>query len=74
MPNHGCHNRQIPGSIPIMVQSGWTEDGRRNMVEIPYRNSKDCRYDLKLSDKFCNGCVHIGDIKNGKNISSCRTC
>lgn len=52
---HGCYNRS-PFRDTLMVQNGWTSDGRRDMIEIPFRMAKDCMYDLKHTDVQCNGC------------------
>lgn len=45
---------------PLMVQDGWTEDGRRNMVEIEDFGSLECRHDFSLTDQSCRGCEHMG--------------
>lgn len=31
---YGCHNTQRGGSHSYPVQDGWTDDGRRNMIQI----------------------------------------
>lgn len=54
---YGCHNRP-PMRKSLMVQDGWTPDGRRNMVEIPFAMSTNCRHDKTLTDSRCAGCLH----------------
>lgn len=52
---HGCYNRE-PFKETLLVQAGWTEDGRRIMKEIPFRMSMNCEYDLKQTDGECGDC------------------
>lgn len=68
-----CNNepRPFPGD-PMLVQLGWTvspttfdENGdviitrTPKMGFVPYRNSVECQYDKAVTDKKCEGCVHI---------------
>lgn len=55
---NGCHNR-APLKKTLMVQDGWTEDGRRIMKEIPFAMSTDCRHDKRSTDPRCKGCKHL---------------
>lgn len=59
---NGCHNR-APLAQTARVQDGWTEDGRRNMVEIPVPMEKGCQYrktELGQADPRCEGCAERG--------------
>lgn len=58
--NHGCYNR-LPFLSNQLVQSGWTKDGRRIMVPIPFRMAKECMYDLKRTDPKCAGCRWVSE-------------
>lgn len=51
---YGCFDRE-PYRTDLMVQDGWTEDGRRNMVPIPFVMSMDCKTDIP-DDPRCQGC------------------
>lgn len=42
------------------MQDGWTVEGTRETVVMPFRMSSECRYDRSLSDQHCTGCVHAG--------------
>lgn len=57
MNTHGCYNRAEFKS-EVLVQSGWTLDGLRNMITVPFRMSRQCEYDLKQQDSACAGCRH----------------
>lgn len=59
---YACYDRP-PFTGDVMVQNGWTEDGRRNMVPIPYVMARDCQYDLRAADGKCAGCRHQGGTK-----------
>lgn len=53
---HGCHNRDLLRTT-VMVRDGWTEDGRRNMVERPDPMTKHCVYSQgNPHDPACDGC------------------
>lgn len=54
---YGCHNR-APYRETLVVQDGWSIDGTRRTVEIPFRMSRECRYDRSLDDSACSGCKH----------------
>ncbi|WP_288081853.1 hypothetical protein [Pseudomonas sp.] len=56
---YGCHNRP-PFRDTVCVQDGWNDDGTRRVVEIPFRMSRECRYDRSLSDSACAGCHRAG--------------
>ena len=51
---YGCFDRK-PFLPALMVQSGWTEDGRRKMVQIPFVMSTNCKTDIP-DDQRCQGC------------------
>lgn len=55
---YGCHNRP-DYAAQVLVQSGWTEDGRRNMVSIPFTMAQRCQYDFRATDPQCAGCARI---------------
>lgn len=52
---HSCYNRK-PFLESVTVQSGWTLDGRRTTKEIPFRMSRHCEYDERMTDAGCEGC------------------
>ena len=56
---YGCYNR-APYSETLVVRNGWRIDGTRRTVEIPFRMSRECRYDRSLDDSACAGCMHAG--------------
>lgn len=58
----GCHNRPLPNKT-LLVQDGWTSDGRRRMVRIKHNFERGgkCPYLLTnegKNDAGCIGCVH----------------
>lgn len=62
---YGCHNgdRDCKGYYAPQRFSG--SDGYKPMfryeaVRVPHRMSKECRYDMSLTDPRCNGCKHRG--------------
>lgn len=55
---YGCANQHREETV--MVQDGWTEDGRRNMKEIDDFGSRECRYDHSLSARRCATCSKRG--------------
>ncbi len=57
----GCHNRE-PFHHRVLVQSGWTAAGGRNMVEIPSFGSRQCMYDLKRTDSRCESCRWVETV------------
>jgi len=65
MNKHWCHNRK-PFKDSLMVQDGWTEDGRRIMKEIPFRLSMNCEWSKEHDNERCDGCKHkMGPTKLG---------
>ena len=55
---HGCHDR-APFADIALVQRGWTNDGRRDMVPVPFGMARDCQYvksELGQADPKCGGC------------------
>ena len=56
---YGCHNR-APFRERLEMQDGWTAEGAREVVVMPFRMSHECRYDRSLSDSACLGCKHAG--------------
>lgn len=58
-PTYGCHNHPRREARPQLVQDGWTEDGRRVMVEIVSRwiPERQCGHDESNLDTKCVGCV-----------------
>lgn len=57
MKPHGCMNR-ADFVTQVQVQDGWTADGRRRTITVPFRMSPRCEYDLKKQDPGCQGCRH----------------
>jgi hypothetical protein len=58
MTFHGCHDR-APFADVALVQKGWSTDGRRSMLEVPFTMAKDCQYvksELGKADPQCSGC------------------
>lgn len=58
---YGCFNLN-PCKDTIYIQDGWTEDGRRNMVEMPFNSSRNCKYaehGYAKDDVRCTGCEHM---------------
>jgi hypothetical protein len=56
---HGCYNH-FHRATTVLVQSGWTADGRRHMVSIENPMTKPCQYSRSLkhsTDKSCTGCI-----------------
>lgn len=65
---YGCHNRK-PFKETIHVQDGWTEDGRRNMVTLPFNGSMNCKYaehGYSDSDWRCADCKWINQEFKGE--------
>lgn len=57
MKLHGCHNK--PDRLPtLLVQDGWTKDGRRVTQEIEDRMTPGCGHVLRETDPACSGCRH----------------
>lgn len=54
---HGCHNRS-PFRESYPAQDGRDEEGHTKTVQVPHVMSKDCRYDLRVTDPACVGCKH----------------
>jgi hypothetical protein len=54
MTPYGCHNRSMPETV--RYQDGWTEDGRRIMVEVPFRMSHKCFWEFRETDPRCEHC------------------
>lgn len=53
---YACVNR-APLRDNVMVQDGWTDDGRRNMVERPNPMTKHCVYTIDHPhDPACGEC------------------
>lgn len=62
---YGCHNgdRRMQGYYAPNRMAG--SDGYKPMfryeaVRIEHRMSKECRYDMSLTDPRCDGCNHRG--------------
>ena len=62
---YSCHS-DVNGDHPRgrtttrLVQDGWTDDGRRIMVECTtVRNGQACCHDLRQSDVNCAGCTRM---------------
>lgn len=54
-----CHNKPRPVSTTQFYQNGWTEDGRRRMVEVTtYFVVQGCPHLKRDEDPGCQGCVH----------------
>ena len=60
---YGCHNR------PLKFKKAYWAVGRRLFpdcsfefiaVRVPHAMSHECRYDLSLKDRNCEGCCHRG--------------
>jgi len=54
---YGCYNHP-PMLDHVEIQDGWTEDGRRRLVTVPFVMSRDCGYDLQHTDPQCQHCCH----------------
>ena len=64
-PDHryGCHSDQTGpkprGGLgpPLTVQTGWTDDGRREtvIVQTPWLD-KPCGHNFRVTDPCCTGC------------------
>lgn len=52
---YGCFDHP-PLKMTQKVQDGWTEDGRRIMVEIPFLNTTHCVYGQDTQDAACENC------------------
>ncbi len=58
MTLHGCHDR-APFAEVVLAQKGWSTDGRRAMVHVPFRNERTCQYvksAMGQADPQCSGC------------------
>lgn len=58
MNPYQCNNRK-PLAETTKVQDGWTDDGRKVMVEIPAFGVRECVYAthyLGETDPGCDGC------------------
>jgi len=54
-----CHNKPRPTSATQFYQDGWTEDGRRRMVEVTTDFVvQGCPHLKRDEDPGCTGCVH----------------
>lgn len=54
---YDCHNHEERKNSPMTVQDGWTEDGRRNMIEIKTKwRDVQCGHDMRTTDPNCTGC------------------
>ena len=56
---YGCFNR-APFRERLEMQDGWNVEGTRETVVMPFRMSRECRYDRSLYDSACAGCMHAG--------------
>lgn len=56
---YGCHNKKRTGQ-DYVVQCGWTEDGRADLIYCRDVFSRECRYDFSLTDTACDGCHNRG--------------
>ena len=56
---YGCYNRTIRHTV--QYQDGWTEDGRRIMLETPFRMSTVCHWEFRTVDSKCAGCTVPGE-------------
>jgi len=58
-PDHrySCHNGDRPKTIAYQSQNGWTEDGRRAMVDhVTEWLDIPCGHSYSGSDPNCQGC------------------
>ena len=56
--SYGCNNADRSHK-PVMVQDGYTPDGKRKLVKQEFRFTQDCQYThtvLGQADKNCLGC------------------
>lgn len=53
--NVRCKNR-APFLDTVVVQNGWTADGRRNMITLPNPMTKSCQLDIRATQPGCHGC------------------
>lgn len=69
-----CYNR-APFDPWIEMQDGWAADGRRNMVDVPFTMSQDCKAWAVSSTEnpavdsvpakegwLCAGCKHLPEV------------
>lgn len=54
---YGCHNRELKSVM--VVQNGWTSDGRRVTQNHQTDFEKWCRYDKRGSDPKCKDCKNV---------------
>ena len=59
---YGCHNRKEYDTGYFAPDRIYKPDGTFYIVQkrIPYTMSRECRYDMSLSDSHCEGCQHRG--------------
>lgn len=50
---YGCHNR-------APFQAGYFAPNGITTAYVSHRMSTECRYDMSLADRKCDGCKHIG--------------
>lgn len=54
---YSCYNRSEYWD-ELVVQDGWTEDGRRRTRTIPFVMSRGCEYIKEnKDDEACRGCI-----------------
>lgn len=62
---NGCYNKPRPvAGAPLQVQDGYSADGTRRMVTVPFVMEPGCQYTLRTPDPRCDGCEH--EKKEGK--------
>lgn len=66
---YGCQTRKL--WTWVKVQDGWTADGRRNMVSIPFVMSVKCRqFGLWDTDPRCQGCQQEKDYEYAERMAA----
>lgn len=59
---YGCFNKRAKDSYRVLVRRVITREVSRPTIKlvtksVPNRMSKDCRYDNRLTDSKCRGCL-----------------
>lgn len=62
LDKYGCYNRDSFKDEFWAIDRRFFPDGRFELtnVSVPFRMSKECRYDHSLSDVRCDMCKHAG--------------
>lgn len=66
MKHYGCFNKKRKDYL--IVQDGWTADGKKSMVMIDNVMSSKCRYDNRAQDARCENCKQPWDTEYLKKM------